>query len=65
LLALAIAAVAVMEYRTGRGPLTVAWLSVGPLLASLVLRPRITAVLAGWAVLLGLGLILHQPGRPG
>jgi serine phosphatase RsbU (regulator of sigma subunit) len=65
LLALAIAAVAVMEYRTGRGPLTVAWLAVGPLLASLALRPRVTAVLAGWAVLLGLGLILHQPGRPG
>lgn len=65
LLTLAIAAVAVMEYRTGRGPLTVAWLAVGPLLASLVLRPPITAVLAGWAVLLGLGLILYQPGRPG
>jgi phosphoserine phosphatase RsbU/P len=65
LLALAIGAVAVAEFRTGRGPLTVAWLAVGPLLASLVLRPRVTAVLAGWAVLLGLGLILRQPDRPG
>jgi hypothetical protein len=65
LLGLAITAVAVAQYRTGRGPVTVAWLAVGPLLASLVLRPRITAVLAGWAVLLSLGLILHQPGPPG
>jgi sigma-B regulation protein RsbU (phosphoserine phosphatase) len=65
LLGLAITAVAVAQYRMGRGPVTVAWLAVGPLLASLVLRPRITAVLAGWAVLLSLGLILHQPGPPG
>src|SRR6267154_6379404 len=65
LLGLAITAVAVAQYRAVRGPVTVAWLAVGPLLASLVLRPRTTAVLAGWAVLLGLGLILQQPGRPG
>ena len=65
LIALGIAVVAVAQYRTGRGPVTVAWLAVGPLLASLVLRPRITAVLAGWAALLGLGLIIGQPGRPG
>ena len=65
LLALAITAVAMAQYRMGRGAVTVAWLAVGPLLASLVLRPGITAVLAGWAVLLGLGLITHQPGRPG
>jgi hypothetical protein len=65
LLALAIMAVAAAEYRMGRGPLPVAWLAVGPLLASLVLRPLITAVLAGWAVLLGLGLIVHLPGPPG
>ena len=65
LLALAITVVAVAQYRTGRGPVMVAWLAIGPLLASLLLRPRITAVLAGWAMLLGLGLILDQPGRPG
>ena len=65
LIALGITVVAVAQYRTGRGPLMVAWLAVGPLLASLVLRPRITAVLAGWATLLGLGLIMDQPGRPG
>jgi hypothetical protein len=65
LLGLAITAVAVAQYRMGRGPVTVAWLAVGPLLASLVLRPRITAMLAGWAVLLSLGLILHRPGPPG
>ncbi len=65
LLGLAITAVAVTQYRVVQGPVTVAWLAVGPLLASLVLRPRITALLAGWAMLLSLGLILQQPGRPG
>ena len=30
-----------------------------------MLPARITAVLAGWAVLLGVGLIADQPGRPG
>ena len=65
LLGLAITVVAVAQDRTGRGPITVAWLAVGPLLASLLLRPRITAVLAGWATLLGAGLIVDQPARPG
>jgi phosphoserine phosphatase RsbU/P len=65
LLGLAITVVAVAQYRWGRGPVTVAWLAVGPLLASLVLRPLVTVMLAGWATLLGLGLILDQPGRPG
>ena len=65
LLGLAITMVAVAQYRTGRGPVAVAWLAVGPLLASLLLRPRITAVLAGWATLLGVGLILNRPARPG
>ena len=65
LLGLAITMVAVAQYRTGRGPVAVAWLAVGPLLASLLLRPRITAVLAGWATLLGVGLILNRPVRPG
>jgi hypothetical protein len=65
LLGLAITVVAVAQYRTGRGPIAVAWLAVGPLLASLLLRPRSTAVLAGWATLLGVGLIVNQPARPG
>jgi phosphoserine phosphatase RsbU/P len=62
---LAIAALAVGMYRTSVGLIPVPWLAVGPLLASLVLSPRMTAVLAGWAILLGLGLILDQPLRPG
>ena len=65
LLGLAITLVAVVQYRTGRGPVVVAWLAVGPLLASLLLRPWITAILAGWATLLGVGLIAGQPARPG
>jgi phosphoserine phosphatase RsbU/P len=65
LLGLAITAVAVAQYRTGSALIPVPWLAVGPLLASLVLPPRITAMLAGWALLLGLGLILNQPARPG
>jgi phosphoserine phosphatase RsbU/P len=39
----------------------VAWLAVGPLLASLVLSPRVTGALSAWALLLGLGLIAGQP----
>jgi len=62
---LAIAALAVGMFRTGVGLIPVPWLAVGPLLASLVLLPRMTAVLAGWSLLLGLGLILDQPVRPG
>jgi phosphoserine phosphatase RsbU/P len=65
LLCLVITAVAVAQYGTGSGLIAVAWLAVGPLLASLVLSPRITAVLAAWAILLGFGLIVNQPGRPG
>jgi len=65
LLCLAITAVAMAQYRTGNGLIAVPWLAVGPLLASLVLPPRITAALAGWAMLLGLALVTDQPGRPG
>jgi phosphoserine phosphatase RsbU/P len=65
MLPLAIAVVAVAQYRTGHGIIPLAWLAVGPLLASLVLSPWITAALAGWALLLGLGLIAGQPGPPG
>src|SRR6202000_804244 len=42
-------------------PGAVAWLAIAPLLASLVLRPPRTALLAAWTVLLGLGLALHRP----
>jgi len=65
LLFLAITAVAVAQYAMGSALILVPWLAVGPLLASLVLPPRITAVLASWALLLGIGLIAGQPGRPG
>lgn len=65
ILFLAITAVAAAQYTTGRGVIPAAWLCVGPLLASLVLSPRVTAVLAAWALLLGLGLIVRQPGPPG
>jgi phosphoserine phosphatase RsbU/P len=54
-------AVAVAEYGAGRGLIPIAWLAVGPLLASLVLSVWITAVLAGWSVLLGLGLMAGPP----
>jgi hypothetical protein len=64
-LLLAITAVAVAEYSTGRGLIPIAWLAVGPLLGSLVLSARITAVLAGWSMLLGLGLMAGAPREPG
>ena len=65
LLVLGITAVAAAQYAAGHALIPVAWLAVGPLLASLMLPPRITAVLAGWALLLGIGLVITQPGRPG
>lgn len=58
-------AVAVAEYGAGRGLIPIAWLAVGPLLGSLVLSVRITAVLAGWSVLLGLGLMAGAPRQLG
>jgi phosphoserine phosphatase RsbU/P len=61
-LLLAITASAAAVYVAGPGVVAAAWLAVGPLLASLVLSPRITAVVAGWTLLLGLGLALGQPG---
>jgi phosphoserine phosphatase RsbU/P len=64
-LALAITAVATAAYGPAHLLMPVAWLAVGPLVASLVLSPVITAVLAGWALLLGVGLTMGQPGpRP-
>jgi phosphoserine phosphatase RsbU/P len=61
-LLLAITASAAAVYVAGPGVVTAVWLAVGPLLASLVLSPRITGVVAGWTVGLGLGLELSQPG---
>jgi len=43
----------------------VAWLAIAPLLASLALRPLRSALLAGWTVLLGLGLALQTRGPAG
>jgi len=64
-LAVAVAALGAAQYATGR-PIAVAWLAIAPLLASLVLRPLRTALLAAWTVLLGLGLaLLHGPGPAG
>jgi phosphoserine phosphatase RsbU/P len=65
LLVLSMAGVGVAQYTTGRGIIPIAWLSVGPLLASLVLSPWITAGVAGWAVLLGVGFFASQPGPAG
>ena len=65
LLALAVTAVAAAQYATGRPFTTLAWLAIAPLLASLVLPPRLTGLLAGWTVLLGLGLAFSGAGPAG
>jgi phosphoserine phosphatase RsbU/P len=64
LLALAVAALAAAQYATGH-PIAVAWLAIAPLLGSLALRPVRTALLAGWTVLLGLGLALGRAAPVG
>src|SRR6202035_1222745 len=64
-LLLAITAVAGAQYVSGPGLRPVPWLAVGPLLASVILSPRLTAALAGWALLLGVGLVLLEPALPG
>jgi phosphoserine phosphatase RsbU/P len=64
-LLLGMTAAAVAHYATGPAIIPVAWLAVGPLLASLVLSPRVTAALAGWALLLAAGLVVAEPRRPG
>ena len=63
LLAVAVTALAAAQYASGRPYTTLAWLAIAPLLASLLLPPRLTGLLAGWAVLLGLGLALGE-GAP-
>ncbi len=62
-LVVAITMVAAAGYLIRPDLMPAAWLAVGPLLASLVLSPRGTALLAGWAVVLGIGLAVGQPGR--
>ncbi len=62
LLFLTVTAVAVAQYH---GLIPIAWLAVGPLLASLLLPVRITAVLSGWSMLLGLGLTMGAARLPG
>ena len=64
-LLLAVMAMAVLVDVLGHGLIPVAWLAAGPLLASLVLSPWLTAGLAGWALVLGFGLIERAPGPPG
>jgi len=64
LLAVAAAALTAAQYATGH-PIAVAWLAIAPLLGSLALRPVRTALLAGWTVLLGLGLALDRAGPVG
>jgi phosphoserine phosphatase RsbU/P len=64
-LLLAITAVAAAQYATGPAIIPAAWLAAGPLLASLMLSPRATAALAGWALLLAAGLAAAEHVRPG
>jgi phosphoserine phosphatase RsbU/P len=63
-LLVAVTGVAVVVYVTGPGLVPVAWLAVAPLLACLVLAPRVTAVVASWAFALGFGIVLRQSDRP-
>ena len=60
LLSLVVTGLAVAQFASGRPFTALAWLAIAPLLASLMLSPRLTGVLAGWTVLLGLGLALGE-----
>ena len=64
-LAVTVAAFAAAQFAIGRPVASVAWLAIAPLLGSLALRPLRTGLLAGWTVLLGLGLALQTSGPPG
>jgi hypothetical protein len=64
-LAAAVAAFAGAQFEIGRPVASVAWLAIAPLLGSLALRPLRTGLLAGWTVLLGVGLALQTSGPPG
>ena len=65
LLGLGVTAVVAAQYAAGGPFTTLAWLAIAPLLASLVLPPRLTGLLAGWTVLLGLGLTFSGAGPAG
>ena len=56
-LAVAVTGLAAVQFVVGRPFATLAWLAIAPLLASLVLSPRLTGLMAGWTVLLGLVIV--------
>ena len=62
MLAVAVAAFAAAQLAIGRPVASLAWLAIAPLLGSVVLRPVRAMLLAGWTVLLGLGLALEAGG---
>ena len=62
LLACLVTGLAGADYATGRPLTTLAWLAIAPLLASLVLSPRLTGLLAGWTMLLGLAIAIGGSG---
>jgi phosphoserine phosphatase RsbU/P len=64
-LAAAVAGFAAAQFAVGRPVASLAWLAIAPLLGSLALRPLRTVLLAGWTVLLGLGLALEAGGPAG
>lgn len=61
LLTVGVAALAAAQFAIGRPVATLAWLAIAPLLASVVLSPWLTGLLAGWTVLLGVVLALSGP----
>ena len=65
LLAVAVTAFAAAQYAIGHPLAPETWLAIAPLLASLALGPLRTTLLAGWTVLLGLGLALAGPAPAG
>jgi hypothetical protein len=65
ILAMAVTALAGAQYAIGQPFTTLAWLAIAPLLGSLVLAPAPTGLLAGWSVLLGLGLAFSGAGPVG
>ena len=63
LLAMAATGLTAAQFAAGRPFTALAWLAFAPLLASLLLPPRSTGLLASWTVMLGLGLALGE-GSP-
>jgi sigma-B regulation protein RsbU (phosphoserine phosphatase) len=64
-LAMAVAAFAAAQLAIGRPVASLAWLAIAPLLGSLALRPLRAVVLAGWTVVVGLGLAVEARGPAG